>query len=69
MPEDVPTTANFSLLSSLPPPTSEIVYCQNTTHNGKVSFETLHPIRKRKRLPSMGGTRIFAGTALTHMFI
>ena len=43
MPEEAPTTADFSLLSSLPPPTSEIVYCQNTTHTRKVSIWTHHP--------------------------
>ena len=43
MPEEAPTPSDFSVLSSLTPPTSEIVYCQNTTHTGKVSIETHHP--------------------------
>ena len=38
MPEEAPTTADF---------TSEIVYCQNTTHTAKVSIETHHPLHKK----------------------
>ena len=64
MPEKAPTTADFSLLSSLPPPTLEIVTdkiphppekCQlkPTTQSGK------------KRFPSMGGALSFSGTALS----
>ena len=55
MPEEAPTTADFSLLSSLPPPTSEIVYCQKTTHTGKVSIETHHPLRKKTIAVHEGG--------------
>ena len=36
---------------------------QNTTHTGKVSIKTHHPLRKKTRLSSMGGARIFAGTS------
>ena len=47
MPEKAPTNADFSLLSSLPPPTSEIATDKNTTLLGKVSTETHDPLRKK----------------------
>ena len=58
MSEKTPTKADFSLLSSLPPPTSEIVI-------DKIPYPTEKcQLKPTSRLPSMGRARIFAGTAL-----
>ena len=61
--EKAPTTADFSLPSSLPPPTSEIVTDKIPHLPDKCQLKPTTPSEK-KRLPSMGGARIFAGTAL-----
>ena len=63
MPEKAPTTADFSLLSSLPPPTSEIVTDKIPHTPEKCQLKPTTPSGKNL-LPSMGGARNFAGTAL-----
>ena len=49
---------------SLPPPTSEIVTDKIPHPSEKCQLKPTTPSGK-KRLPSMGGARIFAGTTLT----
>ena len=62
MPEKAPTTADFSF--SLPPTTLEIVSDKIPHPPESVNWNP-PPLRKKTWLPSMGGARIFAGTALS----
>ena len=61
MPEKTPDTTDSNLLTSLPPPTSEIVIDKipHTPEESQLKPTTL----RKKRSPSMGGALIFAGTA------
>ena len=64
MPEKTPTcTTDSSLLTSLPPLTDEIVIGKIPHTAEESQLKPTTPSRK-KRSPSMGGARIFAGTAL-----
>ena len=64
MPEKTPTcTTDSSLLTSLPPLTDEIVIGKIPHTVEESQLKPTTPFGK-KRSPSMGGARIFAGTAL-----
>ena len=64
MPEKTPTcTTDSSLLTSLPPPTAEIVIDKILHTPEKSQLKPTTPFGK-KRSPSIGGARFFAGTAL-----
>ena len=64
MPEKAPTTAKFSFLSSLPPPTLEIVTDKTSHQPEKCQLKPTTPSRT-KLITRPWGSRIFAGTALS----
>ena len=65
MPEKTSTcTTDSSLLTSLPPPTAEIIIDKIPHTPEESQLKPVTPFGK-KRSPSMGGARIFAGTALS----
>ena len=64
MPEKTSTcTTDSSLLTSLPPPTAEIVIDKIPHTPEESQLKPTTPFEK-KRSPSMGGARIFPGTTL-----
>ena len=66
MPEKTPATADFSLLSSLPPPTSEIITDKIPHLPEKCQLRPTIPSGE-KTIAVHGGVRIFDGTALRHV--